>query len=104
MLFCPKCGAILKPKQEKGKRFLACGCGYTNRKERATISERAIGKETIEVIKEGSDQKLPETEAECPKCGHDKAGFWTAQTRGGDEPETRFMKCLSCSHTWRDAN
>jgi len=103
MLFCPKCGAILKPKQEKGKRFLSCSCGYTNRKEKATISEKVAEKEQIQVVTE-DDRKLPVTEAECHECGHDKAGFWTAQTRAGDEPETRFMKCLKCGHTWRDAN
>jgi DNA-directed RNA polymerase subunit M len=103
MLFCPKCGAILKPKQEKGKRFLACGCGYTNRKEKAVISEKVEEKEEIAVVEE-EQRNLPETEAECPECGHDKAGYWTAQTRAGDEPETRFMKCTKCGHTWRDAS
>ncbi len=101
MLFCPKCSAILKPKQEKGKRFLACNCGYTNRKEKATISEKVGAAEEIPVVEE-DDQKLPTMEVECPKCGHDKAGYWTAQMRGGDEPETKFMKCEKCKHIWRD--
>ncbi len=103
MLFCPKCGAILKPKQEKGKRFLSCSCGYTNRKEKATISEKVQKTDEIAVIKE-DDRKLPVAEIECPSCGHDKAGYWTAQTRAGDEAETKFLKCLKCGHTWRDAN
>jgi DNA-directed RNA polymerase subunit M len=30
------------------------------------------------------------------------AYFWTQQTRGADEPETRFFKCTKCSHTWRE--
>lgn len=103
MLFCPKCGSILKPKTEKGKKFLACSCGYTNRKEKATITEKVKEKEDITVIEE-DDRKLPVTEAVCPECGHNEAGFWTAQTRAGDEPETRFMKCTKCGHTWRDAS
>lgn len=103
MLFCPKCGAILKPKQEKGKRFLACSCGYTNRKEAALISEKAIGKEELAIVTD-DDRKLPVTEIECPKCGHEKAGYWTAQTRAGDEAETKFLKCLKCNYSWRDAN
>lgn len=103
MLFCPKCGAILKPKQEKGKRFLACGCGYTNRKEKATISEKLATKEEIAVVSEDGPT-LPVGDAECPKCGHDKAGYWSAQTRAGDEGETKFFKCLKCGNTWRDAN
>lgn len=103
MMFCPKCGAILKVKQEKGKRFFACSCGYTNRREKATLSEQMDEKEDIAVI-EDEEQPLPETEVECPKCGHGKAGFWTAQTRAGDEPETRFFRCLKCKNTWRDAS
>ena len=103
MLFCPKCGAILKPKQEKGKRFLGCSCGYTNRKEAASISEKTTGKEEIVVVTE-DDRKLPVADIDCPRCGHGKAGYWTAQTRAGDEAETKFLKCLSCGYTWRDAN
>jgi len=104
MLFCPKCGAILKPKQEKGKRFLACSCGYTNRKENASISEKGGAKEDVVVITE-DDRKLPiATDIDCPKCGATKVGYWTAQTRAGDEAETKFLKCLACGHSWRDAN
>lgn len=102
-MFCPKCGAILKVKQEKGKRFFSCGCGYTNRKEKATLSETVEKEEEIAVV-EQDDRNLPIADAECPKCGHDKAGFWTAQTRAGDEPETRFFKCAKCGNTWRDAS
>ncbi len=102
-MFCPKCGAILKVKQEKGKRFFSCSCGYTNRKEKATLSETVEKEEEIAVV-EQDDRSLPVTDAECPKCGNLKAGFWTAQTRAGDEPETRFFKCTQCGHTWRDAS
>jgi len=101
MLFCPKCGAILKPRQEKGKRFLGCSCGYTQRKEKATISEKVSVEEEIPIIEE-DDRKLPLTEEECPKCGNRQAGYWTVQTRAGDEPETRFFKCTKCEHVWRE--
>ncbi|MBI2108536.1 transcription factor S, partial [Candidatus Woesearchaeota archaeon] len=30
------------------------------------------------------------------------AYFWLVQTRAGDEPETKFLRCEKCSHTWRD--
>ena len=42
--------------------------------------------------------------AECPKCGHRTAYFWLVQTRAGDEPETKFLRCEKCGHTWRDYN
>ncbi|RME30815.1 transcription factor S [Candidatus Woesearchaeota archaeon] len=102
-MFCPKCGAILKVKQEKGKRFFSCSCGYTNRTEKATLSETVEKEDEIAVV-EQDDRNLPVTDATCPKCGHDKAGFWTAQTRAGDEPETRFFKCVKCGNTWREAS
>ncbi|MEK6946569.1 MAG: transcription factor S, partial [Nanoarchaeota archaeon] len=33
---------------------------------------------------------------------HKTAYFWLVQTRAGDEPETKFLKCEKCGHTWRD--
>lgn len=55
----------------------------------------------VEVVSE-EDQTLPETEAECPKCKHTIAQYWLKQTRAGDEPETKFLRCKNCKHTWRD--
>ena len=70
---------------------------------RKTLSETIEKPDEIPVI-EGDDRNLPETDIECPKCGHNKAGYWMAQTRAGDEPETRFMRCTACKHRWRDAS
>ena len=38
----------------------------------------------------------------CPKCGNMEAYSWQRQTRGGDEPATRFYRCVKCSKTWRE--
>ena len=38
----------------------------------------------------------------CEKCGNKAAYYWTQQTRGADEPETRFFKCTKCEYTWRE--
>jgi len=56
----------------------------------------------IEVIEKTELETLPKTDAECDKCGHRTAFFWTVQTRAGDEPETKFLKCEKCGNTWRD--
>ena len=56
----------------------------------------------VEVIEEGELEILPKTKARCDKCGHNMAYFWLVQTRAGDEPETKFLKCEKCGHTWRD--
>ncbi len=102
-MFCPKCGSLLMPK--KNKKVLACSCGYTNKeKVNIKLSEKIEKKDKIEVIDEKTDLKsLPQTDVECPKCHHEKARFWTSQTRAADEAETRFFRCEKCSHVWRDS-
>ena len=45
---------------------------------------------------------LPTADAECPKCGHNKAYWVLRQTRAADEPETRIFRCVKCSHSWRE--
>lgn len=102
-MFCPKCGSILLPKKEKDKTFMACSCGYTDKKNvGATLKEEIKQtKKEVEIAQE-DDSHLPLTETECPKCEHNKAYYWLVQTRAGDEPETKFLKCEKCKHQWRD--
>ncbi|MBR9700280.1 transcription factor S [Candidatus Woesearchaeota archaeon] len=106
MMFCPKCGSLMTPKQEKGKKFFACSCGYTNKKG----TQPSIVKE---IVKEKPSEEMPDiiteeisilplTEETCPKCKHDQAHWWTKQMRASDEPETKFLKCEKCKYTWRD--
>ncbi len=105
MMFCPRCGSLMVPKREKGKKVLACtSCKYKNKKlEVAQIKEKIKKDKEVEVIEDQDEGlPLPETEAKCPKCGNKKAFYWTVQTRAGDEPETKFLKCTKCKHTWRD--
>ncbi len=101
-MFCPKCGSILVPKTENNKRVLACKCGYSiNSVKDPTIKEEVKQKDEIELI-EKEPEPHPLIEAECPKCKHKKAYFWTVQTRASDEPETKFFKCEKCENVWRD--
>ncbi|MFC2134532.1 transcription factor S [Bacteroidota bacterium] len=104
MLFCPKCGSILKSKEEKSKRVLHCSCGYINKEAVTAEIKETVKKEhkEVEVISEDEQVSLPLIDAECPKCKYNKAFYWLQQTRAGDEPETKFMRCEKCKHTWRD--
>ena len=105
MLFCPKCGSILKPKEEKGKKVLFCSCGFTDKEAKnVEIKETMLKQDKeVEIVDSGvEDKMLPLCDAECPKCGHNKAYYWLVQTRAGDEAETKFLKCQKCKHTWRD--
>lgn len=105
-MFCPKCGSILVPKKESSKKVLMCSCGYKSTDlEQAKIKEEvAKPVKDVEVVDRGDLQTLPMTDEKCGKCGHLKAYFWLVQTRAGDEPETKFLKCEKCEHTWRDYN
>lgn len=92
------------PKKQENKRILHCSCGYKSKDlEQAKIKEVVKdGGPEIAVIEHDGTETLPMTEVECPKCKHDKAYFWLVQTRSSDEPETKFLRCEKCKHTWRD--
>ncbi len=102
-MFCPECGSILRPKDKGGKKVLFCSCGYSKapaEEANTAIKETVPPKKKIEVIE--NIEMNPKMRTRCEKCGHGVAYFWTQQTRGADEPETRFFKCEKCSYTWRE--
>ena len=101
MLFCPRCKSILIPKKDNPKKILCSNCGYTSRQHRSlNIKEKAEKEKKIEII-DKTMETLPKTDAKCPKCGHNKAYYWLAQTRAADEAETQFFRCAKCGHQWR---
>jgi len=103
-MFCQKCGSVLLPKKEGSKKVLVCSCGYkSSNVEQTKITETITKKEKdVEVIEKEDVNILPKTEVKCENCGNKEAFYWTLQTRAGDEPETKFLKCTKCKHTWRD--
>ena len=103
-MFCPKCGSILLPKKEGNKKILACSCGYKGNTADVTKITESVAKKgkDVEVIDKEKPNIFPKTKAECEKCGNKVAYYWTQQTRGADEPETRFFKCTKCNYTWRE--
>ena len=106
-MFCPKCGSILTPKKDDSKKILVCSCGYKSTDVSSVVIRDTVRDKSrkVEVVTEKKDfSVLPKINTECPKCKHKTALFWTVQTRAGDEPETKFMKCEKCGHTWRDYN
>lgn len=101
-MFCKECGSILMPKKVDGVTVMACTCGYSEDTSGNPFKEKVESKSDDVAIAESDTETLPITDEECSKCGHDKAYYWLVQTRAGDEPETKFLKCTKCKHTWRD--
>lgn len=99
-MFCQKCGSILLPKNDNGKKCMGCSCGYRSDAS-GRLSEEVKKDIKVDVVHE-EVQTLPLVEADCPKCEHRKAYFWSIQTRAADEPETKFFRCEKCKHTWKD--
>mgnify|MGYP001593021821 CR=1 FL=1 len=102
-MFCPKCGALLRPKDKGTKKIWYCSCGFTKSPEEgdsAEIKEKFDPVKKIEIME--NIEVNPKIKITCDKCGNKVAYYWTQQTRGADEPETRFFKCTKCSHTWRE--
>jgi len=102
-MFCPKCGSILRPREKAGKKTLYCSCGFTKGLDGESIAEikeknqQDFALEVMEAI-----ETNPKVKIKCEKCGNNIAYYWTQQTRGADEPETRFFKCAKCNYTWRE--
>ncbi len=104
--FCPKCGSMMVPDKKDGKVVWACRkCSFSE----STNSRRVVVKEKLSsgtdvpvVDVEQNQDKLSTIKAKCRKCGHDRAMWWIQQTRSGDEPATRFFKCIKCGYTWRE--
>jgi len=103
-MFCPKCGSVLLPKKEGNKKVVICSCGYKNSNVEQTKITETIAKtsQEIEVVEKGKLEILPKTKVICENCNNKEAYYWTVQTRAGDEPETKFLKCTKCDHIWRD--
>lgn len=100
--FCDDCGALIMGK--KGEEVICPSCGKSKTAKEVKLSKKLEVKEDLEVIdKDESGAEIhPLTDSECPECKHNKAFYWTRQTRAGDEPETQFYKCEKCKHQWRE--
>lgn len=100
MEFCPKCGAILVKKK---KNYGCPRCNYSSKnKVNLKTSEKIDKKNEGAFISKKETNVLPKVNVICKKCKHDKAYFWTVQTRSSDEAETKFFKCVKCENTWRE--
>lgn len=100
MQFCD-CGGMLVPKEGE-MACRKCGKRYPKQKNVVKTEIKAVREEVIEVDSEKQKSKISTIEETCPKCGNKEAAWWMQQTRGVDEPATRFFRCMKCGHTWRE--
>lgn len=78
-------------------------CGYKlSGKIKVESSQKIVASERVAVIDEKKLNTYPKVDAKCPECKNKQAFFWTMQTRASDEAETKFYRCVSCDHTWRE--
>lgn len=68
----------------------------------STALDAAGGSAATEVTSRAAERAT--VDAECPKCFHERASFYTMQLRSADEGQTVFYECLKCEHTWRENN
>ena len=100
MEFCPKCGSVLI---QKKKNDGCPRCNYSSKEKiKIKTSEKIEETKEIAIILSKDTETLPIITEICKKCRNGKAYFWSAQTRAGDEAETRFFRCTKCKHTWRE--
>ena len=106
MKFCETCGNIYRVHTENEERSLYCKTCNKKIKldEDIILSESAGGdKKEIIVVDEKEENTFPVTEVMCPQCNEMREALWTMQqTRGGDEPPTRFYECKTCNWRWRE--
>jgi transcription factor S len=106
MKFCDACGNLLRMKTENDEKFLYCkSCDRNTRIESDVKIGVTKGKDVddILVISEEEKSGFPVTQIMCPQCNEMREAEWTMQqTRGGDEPPTRFYQCKKCNWRWRE--
>jgi DNA-directed RNA polymerase subunit M len=100
MEFCDDCGSMMTAEDDVWR---CTSCGTIQPKEDAEAYVTTQSQEVGEVIEtEATGGNLPTTEADCPSCDNDRAGWYMQQIRAADESETRFFVCTECGHKWRE--
>lgn len=96
----------MRVKSDDSGKFLYClSCHAKEPLTEEIVLESPIENKNqeITVVSESEEESFPVTNALCPKCEEMRESFWTIQqTRGGDEPPTRFYQCKTCNWRWRE--
>lgn len=64
-------------------------------------AERKRVQEALDAQHQATMSTMNETSLfTCENCGKKRCRYYEQQTRGGDEPSTKFITCLECNITW----
>lgn len=74
----------------------------TRRKENS--GEQSLSGDSVDMTSNKGEKKRAVVDEDCPKCGHNKASFYTLQLRSVDEGQTVFYTCLNCENHWSQNN
>jgi len=102
MLFCPKCGGLLKTRLEESVSTNYCSCGYEKQLKKDSIVKELV--ETNDVIIEPTEiNPLADEEHVCKKCGYGKAILVAPQvavreTWGHSETNHPAYICGKCGY------
>ncbi len=72
MMFCPKCGSLLRSKNEDGKIISFCSCGYEKKSKEEIILKEEIKNSENEFVTQEINPLATENH-KCSKCGCEKA-------------------------------
>lgn len=98
---------MIAKREKDGWKYVCRRCKYviTEKHGGSTLIPEKIRHEEEKIlVMEAEDEfkEYPKTKATCPKCGNDEAYWYLQQTRGGDEPQTKFLCCTKCKYKWRE--
>eukprot|EP01017_Pseudomicrothorax_dubius_P011997 TRINITY_DN1466_c0_g1_i2.p1 TRINITY_DN1466_c0_g1~~TRINITY_DN1466_c0_g1_i2.p1 ORF type:complete len:108 (+),score=6.06 TRINITY_DN1466_c0_g1_i2:140-463(+) len=106
MNFCPLCAnCLMIEKTSRGEFAFRClTCPYVYQIRQKVKSSIHLETKVVDDILGGKEawENVDQTEAMCPKCGHNRAYFKQIQTRSADEPMTIFYKCCECGNQWKE--
>ena len=105
ILFCEKCGTIIKIEKIDGKKIAKCICGFEKQIEdnsEISATETVVKQPEIWKGAVSSKNKLATFPHECTKCGHDGAEVIDLGVWYGDEAGVIRYKCGKCGHTDQD--
>lgn len=112
MWFCPSCGNLLYPKEDRESRKLNMFCkqcghegdseaGFEVVHQRQVVrtAENHLAKVKKDVV---NDPALPRNKSiPCPSCMHTEAVFLQVPPSPADDRMHLILVCCACSHKWQ---